>query len=196
MPIFSTLSWLGSAVTFTCNTSMRGSQSTSDSCTWVAMACMVAVFTGSKTKSLRPAPKSGRITRSPGLVPRMIRTDWATSASYSAMSMLPALLTSGGKLQPIPRKAFCGFAFTMATNSASYHDRGQAGDDRRATASHVTHAGGGQAADQHGRAALGDRRWRMRNGRRKSAGVQGAYGRGRQAADEHGRHSRTGDDAG
>src|SRR5260370_30331214 len=53
-----------------------------------------------------PQPKSGRITRSPGAVARMMRIDSLMSCSYSLMAMRPFIgFTPTGNFQPRPRKA-------------------------------------------------------------------------------------------
>src|SRR4051812_306862 len=49
-------------------------------------------------------PKFGRITRSPGAVPRMTSSDWRMLSSSSDMAMPPARSTSTGYFQPLPRK--------------------------------------------------------------------------------------------
>src|SRR5215470_8322241 len=46
-----------------------------------------------------PQPKSGRITRSPLEVPRMIQTDWRTLSSYSEIRM-PPVSSSATPLAP------------------------------------------------------------------------------------------------
>src|SRR5574337_1266951 len=53
-----------------------------------------------------PQPKSGRITRSPLDVPRMIHTDWRTLSSYCAEAIAPAESNWSGNPTPAPRKAF------------------------------------------------------------------------------------------
>ena len=70
-----------------------------------ARAPVVVVLIGSKTSASSPAPKSGRITRSPRAVPRMIQTAWRTSSSYAATLTSPAASVVGGYAQPTPRNA-------------------------------------------------------------------------------------------
>ena len=70
--------WTGIPIPFSpskddLRTSIRRSQVTRDSSTRLRIWALVVAFTGSKTKARNPAPKSGRMTRSPGFVPRIIR---------------------------------------------------------------------------------------------------------------------------
>src|SRR6266446_9213024 len=64
----------------------------------------VDVLLGEKASRLRSAPKSGRMTRSPLDVPRMIRIDSCTNSSYLEIATLFAS-TWTGNFQPTPRKA-------------------------------------------------------------------------------------------
>jgi hypothetical protein len=77
----------GSAVTE--STSMRASYLVIASKTAVSTRVSIAVSMTSKARSWIPQPNSGRITRSPRAVSRMIMIDWRMSASYSAMATLP-----------------------------------------------------------------------------------------------------------
>ena len=55
------------------------------------VAASTSLF-GSKTNASSPAPKSGRMTRSPGRVSRMIRIDWRISSSYSTARTSPVTM--------------------------------------------------------------------------------------------------------
>ena len=57
---------------------MRGSQTASALRTARVIAVAVAVSFTPKTRSWMPQPKSGRITRSPGDVLRIVQIDWRT----------------------------------------------------------------------------------------------------------------------
>ena len=54
---------------------MRGSHLDSDSTQYSAATVEVASVLGEKSRSWMWQPNAGRITRSPGAVPRMIRSD-------------------------------------------------------------------------------------------------------------------------
>src|SRR5215510_11607058 len=103
-----------------------------------------------------PQPNSGRISRSPGAVPRISRMDWRTLSSYSARTK-PCVAGSsrGGKAVPTPRK---GLAISSPDPDVA------AGDDdadRRvggivAGFSNVAVARGRLAIDTHLASDLGD----------------------------------------
>src|SRR5579871_5654256 len=59
---------------------------------------------GAKRRSWISQPKCGRMTRSPGAVPRMMMIDSRTNSSYADMATPPLRLRSTGKRQPFPRK--------------------------------------------------------------------------------------------
>src|SRR5215471_17764848 len=96
----------GSGAAYTSRTSMRGSQVARASLTARVTAVPVAALLTPKTRSWMPQPKSGRITRSPGEVARIVQIDWRTLSSPSDVSPIwlpPSRPT--GKFQPRPRKS-------------------------------------------------------------------------------------------
>src|SRR5262245_18698097 len=104
-----------------------------------------------------PQPKSGRISRSPGAVPRISRMDWRTLSSYSARTK-PCVAGSscGGKAVPTPRN---GLAMLITDPDVAL---GHYRSDRRigglvASFSNVAVARGGLAVDAHLAADLDDR---------------------------------------
>src|SRR6185295_4158831 len=137
---------------------MRGSQVIKDSRTRVSISPMVVVLTFAKMNSFRPAPKSGRISRSPRFVKMMIRIAWRISSSKIASATVPSGSTRGGKAQPTPRKAFAesvGLKFIRSAN----HYRRLAGRNRIRAArldDHVAHARGRLVIDQNHKTAYGD----------------------------------------
>ena len=152
--------------------------------------CVVRVDRLEQPARADPAPKSGRITRSPGSVPRMIRIACRTSSSYSAIAIAPSAVTATGNAQPRPRNAL-GRA-TRSRSAASCRivsrsaRRAKPTDDRRAAADGVADARRRLSADQHGRAARDDR-CRADAARREAASRRCA-GRRRArpaAADQH-----------
>src|SRR6185437_8680986 len=100
-----------------------------------------------------PQPKSGSMTRSPGLVDSKINRLSCTSSSSDTVRNPSRLANAGGKLQPVPRKD--DFP-AMALPSAAYHDRGQAQDDAAAVGAGVAHARRGLLAYQDGGRPLDD----------------------------------------
>src|SRR5262245_60365431 len=106
-----------------------------------------------------PQPKSGRMIRSPGAVPRMIRSDWRTLSSYSARaSALP--FRASGNAVPMPRNSLAMRDFLPADE-----DRARAGhhDDARlgalgfvARIRQMSGAGRGLLVDEDGATTLGD----------------------------------------
>ena len=60
---------------------------------------------GANTCCSRPAPKSGRITRSPRAVRRISRIDWRTWSSRLRIAIRPWLSTPSGKATPAPRNS-------------------------------------------------------------------------------------------
>src|SRR4051812_34320750 len=98
-----------SGLTLTSRTSIRGSQAINACSTWCLTSAIVVVLIGSNTRARSPAPKSGRITRSPRSVCRISSTAWRMSSSYIAGVMSPFVLSGDtGNAQPTPRNAFDG----------------------------------------------------------------------------------------
>src|SRR5262245_57042492 len=51
-------------------------------------------------------PQRGRLTRSPGAVPRITNSDWRTFSSSCELDTPPLRLIDTGKRSPLPRKSF------------------------------------------------------------------------------------------
>src|SRR5262245_5142844 len=58
-------------------------------------------------------PKSGRLTRSPGAVPRITKIDSRTFSSYADADTPPVRLTATGKRHPLPRNSRLGAITTL-----------------------------------------------------------------------------------
>src|SRR5689334_9137442 len=107
---------------------MRGSHVINASRTRVSISPMVVVLTFAKMNSFKPAPKSGRITRSPRFVKMMIRIAWRISSSKTASATTPSGSTRGGNAQPMPRKAFAESVGLVFIPSANHYCRLAGGD--------------------------------------------------------------------
>src|SRR5471030_2785644 len=100
-----------------------------------------------------PQPKSGRITRSPRAVPRMIMIAWRMSASYSAAATPPVTGSKiTGHAHPRPSQSFCSF---IAYSSSDEHRWLTGGNRIRAAGldDNVTLTRGGQTPDEDGHAS-------------------------------------------
>src|SRR5262245_24948634 len=64
----------------------------------------MSVF-GANMRSWMRQPKSGRLRRSPGAVPRMTKMDWRTFSSRAELLTPPLRLIDTGKRRPLPRKS-------------------------------------------------------------------------------------------
>src|SRR5690606_19529478 len=60
---------------------------------------------GANTSSWMSQPKSSRLIRSPGAVPRMMKIDSRMFSSWADVAMPPVRLTATGNRQPRPRKS-------------------------------------------------------------------------------------------
>ncbi len=91
--------------TVTALTTIRGSQVASAACTSSAIWARVTGVLGSIRYRRSPAPKVGRMTRSPGSVSRMSWIDWRTAAAPDSQSRAPVTGSGrGGKATPVPRR--------------------------------------------------------------------------------------------
>src|SRR5690348_7045271 len=95
---------------------IRGSHRASASRTFCSIRPRVFGLTGAKTCSHMAQPKSGRITRSPGAVVRIIRIAASISSAPLTSRTLPPGVSRTGKLHPDPikspvltRPAHCGY---------------------------------------------------------------------------------------
>src|SRR6185436_4451725 len=61
-------------------------------------------------------PQRGRLTRSPGAVPRITKSDWRTFSSSCELDTPPLRLIDTGKRSPLPRKSL---SFDMRWPSVS-----------------------------------------------------------------------------
>src|SRR5262245_12341308 len=60
---------------------------------------------GANMRSWIRHPKSGRFSRSPGAVPRMMKIDWRTFSSSDELETPPFRFTETGNRRPLPRKS-------------------------------------------------------------------------------------------
>src|SRR5581483_3361078 len=110
----------GSGAAYTSRTSMRGSQVASASRTARVTAVPVAALLTPKTRSWMPQPKSGRITRSPGEVARIVQIDCRTLSSPSSVSSIwPPPSRPTGKFHPRPRKSVSAIGQPISTLPAA-----------------------------------------------------------------------------
>src|SRR5262245_4220527 len=143
---------------------MRGSQRASAERTAPVTALAVRASLTPKTRSWIPQPKSGRMTRSPGAVDRMVQIDLRIPSSGPGVRWIwPPASRPSGKSQPRPRKPGAVSGRPLLMLSPDHHGAG--GDhlaDRRVgrvVAGHggVAGAGGGLVVDHHRLAADLDR---------------------------------------
>src|ERR1700722_16811649 len=142
----------GSASTWTVTLSMRGSHKVSACWTRYCASAIVVGLIGSNIRPRKPAPKVGRITRSPGSVPRMMRIACSTSSPYEGVAIASVVSTAIGNAQPVPRNALLSAGVAIVVSAADI-DGWDTGFDLGAAGAQITDSCGGLAAELHRYAA-------------------------------------------